>query len=66
MGLTIEDRGYNGDYGAPLWGDVALDFRSADQSRCLGSQARIPDSPLAALQWRRPVPSMPDVDEGRE
>jgi hypothetical protein len=23
-GLTIEDRGYNGDYGTPLWGDYAL------------------------------------------
>jgi len=23
-GLTIEDRGYNGDYGTPLWGDYAI------------------------------------------
>jgi len=23
-GLTIEDRGYNGDYGTPLWGDYAV------------------------------------------
>src|SRR5207253_3568237 len=23
-GLTIEDRGYNGDYGTPLWGDFAI------------------------------------------
>lgn len=23
-GLTIEDRGYNGDYGTPLWGDSAI------------------------------------------
>jgi hypothetical protein len=23
-GLTIDDRGYNGDYGTPLWGDYAL------------------------------------------
>jgi len=24
IGLTIEDRGYNGDYGTPLWGDYAI------------------------------------------
>lgn len=23
-GLTIDDRGYNGDYGTPLWGDYAI------------------------------------------
>jgi hypothetical protein len=23
-GLTIDDRGYNGDYGTPLWGDYAM------------------------------------------
>ncbi len=23
-GLTMEDRGYNGDYGTPLWGDYAI------------------------------------------
>ncbi|MBI4660692.1 MAG: hypothetical protein HY735_17790 [Verrucomicrobia bacterium] len=23
-GLTIEDHGYNGDYGTPLWGDYAI------------------------------------------
>ena len=23
-GLTINDRGYNGDYGTPLWGDYAI------------------------------------------
>jgi hypothetical protein len=23
-GLTIEDRGYNGDYGTPMWGDYAI------------------------------------------
>jgi hypothetical protein len=23
-GLTIDDRGYNGDYGRPLWGDYAI------------------------------------------
>jgi pimeloyl-ACP methyl ester carboxylesterase len=23
-GLTIEDRGYNGDYGMPMWGDYAI------------------------------------------
>ncbi|MDP9170361.1 MAG: hypothetical protein M3N54_07070 [Acidobacteriota bacterium] len=23
-GLTIEDRGYNGDYGTPMWGDYAV------------------------------------------
>jgi pimeloyl-ACP methyl ester carboxylesterase len=23
-GLTIQDRGYNGDYGTPLWGDYAI------------------------------------------
>jgi len=22
--ITIEDRGYNGDYGTPLWGDYAI------------------------------------------
>ena len=23
-GLTIDDRGYNGDYGTPMWGDYAI------------------------------------------
>jgi hypothetical protein len=23
-GLTIENRGYNGDYGTPMWGDHAI------------------------------------------
>jgi hypothetical protein len=23
-GLTIDDRGYNGDYGTPMWGDFAI------------------------------------------
>jgi hypothetical protein len=23
-GLDIEDRGYNGDYGTPMWGDYAV------------------------------------------
>ena len=51
MGLTIEDRGYNGYYGAPLWGDVALDFRSADQSRCLGSRASTCALTKMACRW---------------
>lgn len=29
-GLTIDDRGYNGDYGTPMWGDYAIVKVNAD------------------------------------
>ncbi|HKA02109.1 MAG TPA: hypothetical protein VKE70_36610 [Candidatus Solibacter sp.] len=48
-GLTIEDRGYNGDYGTPLWGDYAIVKAKAD--------ADIPDLLVAGLfdeSWKLP------------
>ena len=48
-GLTIEDRGYNGDYGTPLWGDYAIVKVKAD--------AAVPDLVTAGLfdeNWQLP------------
>ena len=48
-GLTIEDRGYNGDYGTPLWGDYAIVKVKA------GSE--VPDLLIAGLfgeNWKLP------------
>jgi len=47
--LTIEDRGYNGDYGAPLWGEYAVVK--------LKPGAAVPDLPTAGLfdeNWQLP------------
>lgn len=48
-GLTIEDRGYNGDYGTPLWGDYAIVKVKAE--------APVPDLVTGGLfdeQWQLP------------
>ena len=48
-GLTIEDRGYNGDYGTPLWGDYAIVKTKAG--------AEVPELVFAGLfdeAWRVP------------
>jgi len=48
-GLTIEDRGYNGDYGTPLWGDYAIGK--------VKSGAAVPDMVTAGLfdeNWQLP------------
>ncbi|MSU51769.1 MAG: hypothetical protein EXS37_22210 [Opitutus sp.] len=48
-GLTIDDRGYNGDYGTPMWGDYAIVKVKPD--------AAVPDLVTGGLfdeQWRLP------------
>jgi hypothetical protein len=48
-GLTIEDRGYNGDYGTPLWGDYAIVK--------VKEGAEVPDMLIAGLfdeNWKLP------------
>ena len=48
-GLTIDDRGYNGDYGTPMWGDYAIVKVKAD--------AAVPDLVTAGLfdeTWQLP------------
>lgn len=48
-GLTIDDRGYNGDYGTPMWGDYAVVKVKAD--------APLPDLVTGGLfdeRWRLP------------
>jgi hypothetical protein len=48
-GLTIDDRGYNGDYGTPLWGDYAIVKVKPD--------AAVPDLVTAGLfdeNWQLP------------
>ena len=48
-GLTIDDRGYNGDYGTPMWGDYAIVKVNAG--------AEVPDLVTAGLfdeNWRLP------------
>lgn len=48
-GLTIDDRGYNGDYGMPQWGDYAIVKATASSD--------LPDMQFAGLfdeNWRLP------------
>jgi hypothetical protein len=48
-GLTIEDRGYNGDYGMPSWGDYAIVK--------VKTAAEVPDLQMGGLfdeNWRQP------------
>jgi hypothetical protein len=48
-GLTIDDRGYNGDYGMPQWGDYAIVK--------VKPGAEVPDMQIAGLfdeTWRLP------------
>ena len=48
-GLTIDDRGYNGDYGTPLWGDYAIVK--------VHPGADVPDMQIAGLfdeNWKLP------------
>ena len=49
-GLTINDRGYNGDYGTPEWGDYAIVRATASEP--------LPEVVTAGLfdeQWRLPA-----------
>jgi len=46
-GLTIDDKGYNGDYGTPMWGDYAIVKVKAGEA--------VPDLVTAGLfdeQWK--------------